>query len=356
MQHPDEGMIHTWLDGELPAEEAAALEEHAATCEQCKAAIAEARGFIAASSRIVSSLDAVPAGVIPMVKKPAKGRWYTSVQFRAAAAVLVVAGASLVVMRDGTEKATMAVSRGAEASDALNSQRAIAESDSSPPSRSTTVQPPVVADQAAAKEQAAKAVAPQVATVMGARVVRIPRVDVQKPVTNEADFSGKGVKGGTAYGVAGGVPMRDTAAIASAQTMKASGAPSARAAFAAQPELKVLHADSSGLVKNTIYQSLSGKQVVLTERPAEISLSEVMITGAPSQARKSAAQTAPIRANAPVAPVPAAPAPAPAVQSEDSVHTITWMDPSTRRRYILSGPVSVQELEAIKARILQIRD
>ena len=26
MQHPDEGMIHTWLDGEFSAEEAAALE------------------------------------------------------------------------------------------------------------------------------------------------------------------------------------------------------------------------------------------------------------------------------------------------------------------------------------------
>ena len=56
MQHPDEGMIHTWLDGELSAEEAAALESHVAECEECKASVAEARGFIAASSRIIGTL------------------------------------------------------------------------------------------------------------------------------------------------------------------------------------------------------------------------------------------------------------------------------------------------------------
>lgn len=354
MQHPDEGMIHTWLDGELSAEEAAALEEHAATCEQCKAAIAEGRGFIAASSRIVSSLDAVPAGVIPVVKKPAKRMWYASTQFRAAAAVLVVAGASVLVMRSGTQKETMAVSAKSEANDASGAQRVMA-SGSSAASSPSTVRPPVVADQAASKERAAKSVTPQVATVMGARVVRVPRVDIQKPVTNEADFSGKGVKGGTAYGVAGGVPMGDTGAIVPTPTMKAFDAPRTRAAFEAQPELKVLHVDSSGLIRNTIYQSLSGRQVVLTEQPGALSLSQVTITGAPSQARKSAAQTTPTAANAPVGPVPAAPSPAPVIQSEYSVHTITWADPSTQRRYTLSGPVSVEELEAIKARILQSR-
>src|SRR5688500_16529565 len=98
MQHPDEGTIHAWLDGQLPAEEAAALESHVSECAQCSAAIAEARGLIAASSRIVSALDIVPAGVIP-IRKPVRRPWYASTQLRAAAAVLVVAGASMLVMQ-----------------------------------------------------------------------------------------------------------------------------------------------------------------------------------------------------------------------------------------------------------------
>ncbi|MEO8578506.1 MAG: zf-HC2 domain-containing protein, partial [Gemmatimonadales bacterium] len=98
MQHPDEGVIHTWLDGELPAEEAAAIEAHIAECADCAAAVAEARGLIAASSRIVSALDIVPGDVIP-ASAPRKRAWYANTQLRAAAAVLVVAGASLVVMR-----------------------------------------------------------------------------------------------------------------------------------------------------------------------------------------------------------------------------------------------------------------
>ena len=65
MSHPDEGTIHGWLDGALPAGEAAALEAHLAECGECRAAVAEARGLIAASSRILGALDNVPAGVVP---------------------------------------------------------------------------------------------------------------------------------------------------------------------------------------------------------------------------------------------------------------------------------------------------
>ena len=35
--------------------------------------------------------------------------------------------------------------------------------------------------------------------------IKIPEIDLSKAVTNEADFSGKGVKGGTGTGVAGGI-------------------------------------------------------------------------------------------------------------------------------------------------------
>jgi hypothetical protein len=60
MSRPDEGLIHTWLDGECSPEESARIEQLVATDPLWAAAVAEARGLIAASSRIVGALDAVP--------------------------------------------------------------------------------------------------------------------------------------------------------------------------------------------------------------------------------------------------------------------------------------------------------
>ena len=65
MQHLDEGTVHGWLDGALSPEEARRVEEHVAVCAECAAMVAEARGLIAASSRILGALDAVPGGVVP---------------------------------------------------------------------------------------------------------------------------------------------------------------------------------------------------------------------------------------------------------------------------------------------------
>ena len=129
MPHPDEGTIHAWLDGELSLDEGAALEEHLGTCDECVAHVAEARGLIAGSARIMGILDDVPGGVIPattgrasgmtslgemltaktgegpsvellapeaVAVKAARRPWWMSNQVRAAAAVLLVVGGVFV--------------------------------------------------------------------------------------------------------------------------------------------------------------------------------------------------------------------------------------------------------------------
>jgi hypothetical protein len=94
-EHLDEGVVHAWLDGQLSGPDAARIEAHIAGCVACAAIVAEARGFIAASSRILTGLDGVPARVVP------QSRTRTRVwQVRAAAAVLIVALGAAAVLRD----------------------------------------------------------------------------------------------------------------------------------------------------------------------------------------------------------------------------------------------------------------
>lgn len=116
MRHLDEGTIHTWLDGALPPDESQRAEAHVAACETCAAAVAEARGLIAASSRILGTLDDVPAGVIPgrvpdadalaalrarrAAERPAR-RWWMDRRFAAAAAITFIAATATLVARQG---------------------------------------------------------------------------------------------------------------------------------------------------------------------------------------------------------------------------------------------------------------
>lgn len=107
MPRPDEGMIHAWLDGELPPEEAARVERLVAEDAEWAAAAAEARGLIAASSRILGALDVVPGDVIPKgsraapapgpvrVEKP-RARFTVRPWMRAAAGIVVVVGTALI--------------------------------------------------------------------------------------------------------------------------------------------------------------------------------------------------------------------------------------------------------------------
>src|SRR5712671_6803164 len=112
MQHLDEGTIHSWLDGALSADEAARVEAHVKECPQCAAAVAEARGFIAASSRILTALDNAPRGVIPAV---APKKRVDPLVWRIAATAMIVAAGTLVVVRerDGNARPMSAAKDGA---------------------------------------------------------------------------------------------------------------------------------------------------------------------------------------------------------------------------------------------------
>lgn len=133
MQHLDEGTIHAWLDGELPFEESSRVAAHAERCDKCTAMIAEARGFLAASSRILGNLDEVPGDVIPPGHAPATTpggpsltprdlgivlpvgrtsgprRWIPS-RFAAAAAVAVLAVGTYTILNRSTPSARTDVS------------------------------------------------------------------------------------------------------------------------------------------------------------------------------------------------------------------------------------------------------
>lgn len=107
-ERPDEGLIHAWLDGELGAEDAARVERLVAGDAEWGAAAAEARGLVAASTRIVGALDVVAGDVIPRggsaagtcaptsdassVPKTHVTRWAVPTWMRVAAAVALVAG------------------------------------------------------------------------------------------------------------------------------------------------------------------------------------------------------------------------------------------------------------------------
>jgi hypothetical protein len=112
MNHLDEGTIHAWLDGALDAEQSRATEAHVQSCRQCADAVAEARGLVAASSRILGALDDVPANVIP-AHAPAvmkrRSMWRAAPWVTGIAAVLLAA----VVLRtdDAPQVAEVLTSR-----------------------------------------------------------------------------------------------------------------------------------------------------------------------------------------------------------------------------------------------------
>ncbi len=346
MQHPDEGTIHSWLDGALPAEEAGRVESHVAECPECSTAVAEARGFIAASSRILTALDDIPRGVVPIA--PARKR-DLRVFWRAAAAMLVVAGGSLVVMREGGQEARL--------------------------SSGTNEAVPFEAKASSAT------VGAEVGNGVGVGVPPPARAS-NVPVSAERDLSGKAAPRGVS-GSSSGAVTRERVATDAAAPASAAMQPLATAA-AAQSEvtpLKLLRVERTIGARRTIYEIAPSQTVTLTETES-MQLSEVVVTGATvgnqRQSTASAARTAqPMSAKA--APTAASALPPMDLQSRgDSMtsskdaaqapktsatqiqvdaafvapaNTISWTESGTGKTLTLSGNLSVERLQEIRRRI-----
>lgn len=371
MQHLDEGTVHSWLDGALSADEATRVQAHVAECRQCAAAVAEARGFIAASSRILTALDNAPRGVIP-VAAPVKR--VNPMVWRIAATVLVVAAGSLVVVQNrGSDEPLKAVSEN--------------QAVSSP-------QPPAVSEAGPSTDGAGARAADAVASNMPAD--EVPTSTSLMSKTPAAAFSGKPAAGnerrGTTMGdnkaLAEGSSARarqpavasDLAAVVPTPAAPTPAAPTTAPARVAEltardeatePELlKVIGSPRKLGAKVTLYEVAPGDTVTLTEA-MPMRLESVVVTGAaagtqmmaPQATAKSAGPPSTSRADAAVATAPesqraaqgaaAVPAPAPLVRPGATItpRSITWTDPATGNRLTLTGRMPEPRLQEIRVRI-----
>ncbi len=325
MQHPDEGTIHAWLDGALSTEEGADVETHVAACAECAAAVAEARGLIAASSRIVSALDIVPGGVIPRqatpVRRPA---WYSTTQFRAAAAVLFVAGASMLLVQDRDGKSVEELSQqvmSAPSAETSQSLRADAADETA----------------SAPAESVARATTP-------ARLPARPQVAGPGPLDPRAQARRE-----IADGVANAAPVMQAPPAAASPMAKAlegraAGAtvsmPENLAATGAAAEsdvagLTVVSSDSTSITRTTIFLVEPGATVTLTETSALLPVR--------AMAREQlSARAADASVSAP---------PPPTFNQRFPVISISWTDSVTKRNVTLSGPFSKEKLEELRKQI-----
>ena len=365
MQHLDEGTIHSWLDGALSAEDAARAEAHVKECAQCQAAVAEARGFIAASSRILTALDNAPRGVVPAAmpkRRHGLRAWVSGVRpadpmWRVAAAVLVVAGGTLLVVRNNEVK-----------------QPAVL------PSRATT----------AATQQLPMSDATQPTTMRAvARPSALPRTSQQKsqrpgtafePIGGQAsavENRGRNAAAPVAGPVVGAVAAPQPAAAAVALSSGRRDAAAKRTnrvevnELAAElPSVRVVDVRRPLGQRITFYEVARGDTVQLAESLGAVD--QVVVTGM-SVTRAPAGGATPTESPRMLAAKPpavdtstagqmaaAAATPPPAGQaiftaSPGGINTLTWTDPTTARVMRLSGRHSRAELEEIRRSIERVR-
>ncbi len=355
MQHPDEGTIHAWLDDALAPGDAARTAAHIAECADCSAAAAEARGFLAASSRILTALDNVPAKVIPVSRKR---NVVNSVAWRIAAALLVVATGSVIVLRKGSAPTS-----------ATSPTNAAMATSAAPVSESARMDNASVAPPAAAERAAPSRVAARTAATPSLRLPSNTTPVVEK---------------GTRFSESAELPAK-ASAVESAAPMGYSTAD-----HASDASLKVVSVERTTEGKRTIYEVAPSRTVALTEIET-LQLSTGVTTGvgvtggvrgqAPAVAERESArsssggtmitgQLATAPASTPPPKVSAAPASATGLSAPPSAaqaavgapaihrpqpNKLEWTDQATGKRFTLAGDFSVDELKALRQRIEQQR-
>jgi hypothetical protein len=363
MQHLDEGTIHAWLDGALSVDEAAKVEAHVAECAQCAAAVAEARGFIAGASRILTALDSVPSGVVPVAEVQKRTNWPV---WRAAAAIVVVALGSLVVLKerngDSATSASDTVSTVTTPASAGALVGSTSSSEASGQERMRQVVPPPVAKAAPAEAPLARSSS---ASDQQQNPTRNGQAKAPSPSFAPQNASRPG---------AVGAPNRGEAEQFSRAAP--SGGSIAAMDAAATPFPKLIGPRREIGRNTTLYEVSPGDTVALSE-DIETRLDGVVVTGAQlsvqttaaGATRRAAGSTAPqtqssasAKASAvqspPAASAPAiAPTPAPAAIGgiANQYNTITWTDSASGKKMTLSGHHSTAELEQIRQTIEQVR-
>jgi anti-sigma factor RsiW len=390
MQHLDEGTIHSWLDGALSADEAARVEAHLKECPQCAAAVAEARGFIAASSRILTALDNAPRGVVPVT---APKKRVDPIVWRVAATLLVVAAGTLVVVRNGGREAQIATSNADTAHSTGKAVTPMAQ-DGDETARTTAAPTPPIREQgnsaqgtaigrsagSTEKGAAKKGTANMLTASPKALAASVPRVTYQAEARapsmqpNISAHENQKVAGQAGGAVTDNISTASGYATApTPQTLpriQLRGVTTQDAAGEQLPLKPVGHPRKLGVMV-TLYEVAPGDTVTFTE-PVSLQLDAVVVTGLGAERvagqlagkaaatrvkRADAATTSapdsqrPAPAMEALAPAPSVPAPATRVEVANGVTTISWPDPTTGNVLTLSGRMPEARLQQIKIRI-----
>ena len=378
MWHLDEGTIHAWLDGALSADEARRVEAHVGSCTVCADAVAEARGLIAASSRILTALDDVPyvrgaEGAIGAGGAKGERRSLTTwlVRERLAAVVaLVIAGGALAVVLNRDTATPTSIPTASEAVEAF--ELAAADSPALPPSapasgasrreaeRTTRAEVPRVTSPAPARDLAAASRADsalaadrdlsraavadvsigraQARTVDTARQLALAE-EIRREASPTAQAAAAEGKAAIAGNIANRAPGRGAEVDASARfaqppaaEVRLRGLANAKAVAPGAQLLQDERMMESGReVHRRIYR-VEGILVTLDERVADTRELEL-------EQRRAAASA---EANAPRA------VPVPAQDSATaSTNTIRWTD-SRGTEFVLSGQTSPAKLAEIR--------
>lgn len=357
-QHPDEGTLHAYIDGELPGAEATALEAHVAGCASCSAALAEARGLVAATSQVITALDAAPAAARPRPAvmghagtSSARARATRPLIFRmpyarAAALLLLIGGSAFVADRSGIFDGS------------ARSQRVSTAADAVQPSQPAVEAAPETATSAAASTPVASAPAERSSAAVGSTMGTATRTAVSTPRVAANRATGDGARAMEDQPAAVATDSHPTMSQLNAPAVTALkrvestegtrahavAAVSPAPPMAPPPPARALDAESSEALiagaatpgtRVSRYRTKAGAILTLTEEPLRTSFAEE------SEMRRTAAATS---AQRPVA--------APTLARV--VNTYRWSSPEQARSYTLTGPLPVAELEALSRRLSEL--